>query len=336
MRFLPKLLAFLVGGVIVAGCTNDDHYLTDETSSGAHGAVSDLGGGTSRDTADGGTGEPSGTAGWGAAGASSAGQGGGGGAGGTGEGGTAGSDVAGSGGVSTVGSGGDAGGGGTGGAEATGDAGAAGMGAASCATALTRRPSGTAPCGIDAERRCLQVQQEPEREVEWYIGLDGSYPEAQLVEHCDCLVEYLEARGAETGGCGRSADWMSVIGSYAEVSPALEFEIIEEYEVYCAEDSCEYCMDLSVDDCGQDAFCSILTGARFDATLGCAWHGEPAGCSSHLSCGDAMSYALDPSGNCWEFSSTCQPGGFTDHTWEEPAQGVSCVEVFSSDPPACE
>ena len=118
-----------------------------------------------------------------------------------------------------------------------------------------------------------------DRVVDWYFEWDDSYAETQLGEYCVCLIGYLETRGVESIGCEPSWAGMHVVGTYSEIAPVLDLAIIEHIELYCWDDVCGGCSDLSVDQCEQDAFCSILTGDRFDATLGCVWPGEPAGCT---------------------------------------------------------
>jgi hypothetical protein len=208
---------------------------------------------------------------------------------------------------------------------------------ASCAAALKKRPSGIASCSKGTERKHLWIQQEPDREVGWSFDLDDSYVDDHLPEYWDCLAEYLRTRGAQVREHGETyLAWMGVTGSYAKVSPALEFRIVQEFELNCKDDACEYCNDLSLADCEQDAFCWVITGDRLDATLDCVELQQPAGCTDAGMCGEAMTWALDPSGNCWEFRDTCQPKGFTDHTWERPAQGTDCTVEFPPELTECE
>jgi hypothetical protein len=83
----------------------------------------------------------------------------------------------------------------------------------------------------------------------------------------------------------------------------------------------EVCEQLSISECRKDSACAVIGGTPLDAEAMCKLEGASAGCAEKgRTCGAAFTYASDPDGVLWEFSSTCVPDGWraTLDTSEEP------------------
>jgi hypothetical protein len=71
------------------------------------------------------------------------------------------------------------------------------------------------------------------------------------------------------------------------------------------------CAGRSLDRCGGDAACRVVSGRRLDRGRGCWVASEPLGCrAADRACGLALTAARDPRGACYLFATTCIPIGW--------------------------
>ena len=72
------------------------------------------------------------------------------------------------------------------------------------------------------------------------------------------------------------------------------------------------CERLSPSACAEDTLCDVRTARRIKDGV-CAADVEPVGCiSSDSWCGHVTTAAEDPNGDCWEFTNTCVPAGWSE------------------------
>ena len=68
------------------------------------------------------------------------------------------------------------------------------------------------------------------------------------------------------------------------------------------------CAEVDPEVCSGREDCVVITGNAIDRDNGCIGASSDLGCMQRdWGCGDAETYARDPEGVCWWFSSTCQP-----------------------------
>lgn len=97
------------------------------------------------------------------------------------------------------------------------------------------------------------------------------------------------------------------------------------------EQSSKACEDLSLANCEQRQDCRVIDGRKVYEAQQCLMSSEPLGCMPvDVDCGDALTPAKDPSGQCYWFPSTCVPDG-----WES-FFGTSECEVGDYRLCACE
>jgi len=70
------------------------------------------------------------------------------------------------------------------------------------------------------------------------------------------------------------------------------------------------CSSRTVADCSGDGLCNPIIGSRLSEAASCADAGEYVTCQDLFGCGEAVTYARDPSGDLWRFPDTCTPAGW--------------------------
>lgn len=170
---------------------------------------------------------------------------------------------------------------------------------------------------------CAQLAKQPQQEASFVIDLlahgntagpDGTapaFPEAERLANWTCLANLLRARGAEVEPQGESFDVFAT-ATWSQVQDLLRLELVNTVEVGCrTQDVCTHCDALSVAACANDALCSVISAAPIDGAGMCAQMPVPVGCMpSGRPCGEAISFAADPEGRCWQFGTTCIPEGW--------------------------
>lgn len=79
------------------------------------------------------------------------------------------------------------------------------------------------------------------------------------------------------------------------------------------------CAALAPDECEREPSCAVITGLRYEAGRQCVHGRQEVGCMARLRlCPSAMSYARDSNGATWEFTSGCQPAGWSSFSHPVP------------------
>lgn len=183
---------------------------------------------------------------------------------------------------------------------------------------------------------CEQLSGQPERLASFVVDLaghsdvrsqDGSFtaiPEPQRLANWNCLTRTLNDRGVKEIEPYRSSANVVVIGTWEQIKDLRDLSLVTGIEAGCrGKDICNHCEALSPQQCTADAFCSLLGGAPVDASRMCVLAPVAVGCArTDQACGDAISFAKDPQGQCWQFGSTCVP-----KTWQADASDCKPAEV---------
>lgn len=184
----------------------------------------------------------------------------------------------------------------------------------------------TTPALCVTEELCSAVENDPTRIVSFNVDLqatsdtrgpDGTFgdlPEPRRKEMWTCLSETLRARGVQSvDPYTDSLGDVNVAGTWNQVRDLLMYRNVLAIAPGCTSPSvCTNCARLSPQQCGQDPFCESISGAPFGPMNSCVLSAVVVGCRAPTGCGDAISFAKDPQGQCWQFGSTCIPPGWTD------------------------
>lgn len=165
-----------------------------------------------------------------------------------------------------------------------------------------------------------------------YDSVTGDSIDSVLVaSRKECVEAWLDALELEYFSADHHPRFV-VETSYADIAPLLEWSAMSSYEVECAEDACQHCVNLGEDACSADPFCSVEMGAPYDEGEACWSTSRFAACLvGSAFCDDAQGVARGPDGKCWAFPSLCYAEGF-DYGDDE------CTELSSGDEskPNCE
>jgi hypothetical protein len=132
------------------------------------------------------------------------------------------------------------------------------------------------------------------------VCLPGESIDCTSIEKCACYSDYIDGMEDFSWECSEAKECTP----YFDKDPTA-------------------CMSKSEEDCEADEDCIPRKGILAEADGSCIGSKrEYAGCSSmEKECKDDTGYAVDPEGNCWEFSSSgCYPDDF------RPAQDGECPE----------
>lgn len=93
----------------------------------------------------------------------------------------------------------------------------------------------------------------------------------------------------------------------------------------------EACASRPLETCADDAGCLVLTAMNYDVANSCRYRSEPVACAeAGPGCGDALTYATDPTGRTWLFPDTCIPEGWQAfqecQADRDAAEGPWCLE----------
>lgn len=191
-----------------------------------------------------------------------------------------------------------------------------------CEGVLKQRGSGGATCHPSA--RCAQIEQDPKKEYDFSF----SFTPMADPKAANCLADLLKGRGAQA--TVESWNGMSVSGSFEAIERALEYEIVDSYEVLTCTGGCTECAGLSTEQCGQDAFCATITGKRFNPTQVCLEAVEAIGCwEAPNGCIPEPLAVVDPQGVCWAVDCSGAPPGW------RPVASQSCSGSDLLNTPAC-
>jgi|GEM_PF-4640167 len=198
------------------------------------------------------------------------------------------------------------------------------------------------PAKCVSEELCKAVTGDPTRIVSFNIDLqatsdtrgpDGTFatlPEARRKEMWACLSETLKARGVQkVDPYNAILGDVNVEGTWNQVRDLLIYQNVLGIAPGCTSPNvCTGCAQLSPQTCQQDAFCEAIHAAPFGPMNSCVLSPMVVGCRAPLGCDEAISFAKDPQGKCWQFGGGCFPTG-----WTEARQSCSPER---GDLPACE
>lgn len=220
-----------------------------------------------------------------------------------------------------------------GGADASGDVPSVPLTNDECAALVAQSRDGEPLC-LATDEQCAQVVQEDRARLFTLRvedtrldenGDDVPFTIAEMAIRVACVVQWVSDQSlyptADAGG-----DSVQVVARHDELQPLLSSPILMGYAPSC-ELGCEYCFELSENECASDAFCSSHHARRVDEAGACLEPLAFAACgSSSVACDDAESFATGPSGDTFWFASICNLPGF-DYDVSSDASAVStdCV-----------
>ncbi len=178
-----------------------------------------------------------------------------------------------------------------------------------CTDSWARRTSGLARC--DPGKLCTQLEGQPEREVSVVINLLADHlSEAHRLENWNCMTSTLRVRGVTKIEPRTSSFDVFVTAKWPQVRDLLQLELVNGIELGCRTgDVCNHCDGLSLEACAQDALCVVVHGVPVNVDRMCVKPPTPVACiSAGSACTDAISFARDPQGQCWQFGSGCRLG----------------------------
>lgn len=217
-----------------------------------------------------------------------------------------------------------------------------GCGKDAIGTCLASWATRNTPAKCLNESLCKAVTDDPTRIVSFTIDLqassdtrgpDGTFaelPETRRKEMWMCLNDALKARGVQkVEPYEVSLGDVIVEGNWNQVRDLLVYQNVLGISPGCTSPNvCTSCAQRSPQSCKQDAFCEAISAAPFGPMNACVLSAAIVGCRAPLGCDEAISFARDPQGKCWQFSGGCFPAG-----WIEARQSCS---PDRGDLPACD
>jgi hypothetical protein len=209
-------------------------------------------------------------------------------------------------------------------------------------TCLDSWATRTTPAKCVSEDLCQAVTSDPTRVVSFNVDLqassdtrgpDGTFatlPEPQRKEKWNCLSDALKARGVQkVEPYDAVLGDVNIEGTWNQVRDLLMYQNVLGISPGCTSPNvCTGCAQLSPQNCEQDAFCEAIHAAPFGPMNSCVLSSAVVGCRAPLGCDEAVSFAKDPQGKCWQFGGGCFPEG-----WTESRQSCS---PDRGDLPACQ
>lgn len=171
-------------------------------------------------------------------------------------------------------------------------------------------------CVSDA--RCEAVRTQPDRKVHWSLFVDQYRVDAhgdqlpvdedEFAQRRDCLVRYLDSTGVRAMP-STDGEEVELDASHDQVASALEFSVVQGYDLGCGESGCDRCAGLSEKACKADAFCAGLEGDKLNEAGDCFEPTIVACTRGDIGCGGVI-YTVERADGCWRFSG-CMAEGWT-------------------------
>jgi hypothetical protein len=188
-------------------------------------------------------------------------------------------------------------------------------------------PTPTLPCFAKGCQNSLTAQ--PNRILSWQIvfnsfvsenGISIELTPEEKQQHLQCLTDEVTRLGATNIGlAGYLGQDVTCEASYNQLQPIVQTSFISGVEVTCTPQDCNSCFQYTSEQaCLADGFCQARYAQRYARSTdddNCVEFGVYAGCGYWPGfCLQVLTPATSsalPDGECWLFSDSCLPDGFT-------------------------